>query len=394
MRHRTAAATTALAALIVALLAPKVFALTIDQAAAKLQQIWSHPKLADARVGFLAADVTDGQVIYELNPTESLVPASNAKLATTAAALLTLGADYIFRTAVYAGGPVSSKGVVDGPLLVAGSADPTADGDLSASLAAELARRGYHGAGGVLVNRPLTADRDDSLQASSQRLRAALAKTGVAVVATGEDPPPQGPSSLVIEHASAPLGSIIARIDKNSDNALADRLWRSLGWLVAGAPDRVPDYLRDFWSERGLPMDGVVFADGSGLSRENRTTPLFLVELLRYMAGRRLEWPAFVGSLPIGGEDGTLAARFHKCASCGRVWAKTGTMHDIACLSGYVETDGGGLVAFSSVINDVTGRLQSARYLQQMACDVLASLDGPRAGEQACAAGQAIASAQ
>lgn len=353
------------------------FPLTRAQVACQLERTFSHPKLAQARVSFIAADVPTGEIIYQRNANLSLVPASNAKLALTAAALLLLGPDYRFHTNVYAGGPVEADGIIAGPLLVAGSADPTADAGIFHSLAAELAKRGYRSAGGLLVNRAVTASRGDSAAVSRQRLVEALAKHGFGLSKGPTVFPTSSTTSLLIEHSSEPLGAIIVKINKQSANTLADNLWRSLGWLAAGAPERMPNFLREFWAKRGLPTTGVQFADGSGLSRRNRATAVFYVELLRYMAGRQMEWPAFVGSLSVAGHDGTLADRFRKSKWRGHIWAKTGTMHDMTTLSGYVATSGGSLVAFSCLINNAAGRLQSARFLQDRACEILAALDGP-----------------
>ncbi|MCX7599944.1 MAG: D-alanyl-D-alanine carboxypeptidase/D-alanyl-D-alanine-endopeptidase, partial [Armatimonadetes bacterium] len=362
-------------ALVASLTLGRVFGFPPSQVAARLEQTFSHPKLANARIGFLAADVPTGSIIYQRNASLSLVPASNAKLALTATALLLFGPDYRFRTAVYACGPTDGKGGVAGSILVAATADPTADASIFDSLAAELVRRGYHSAGGVLTNHPVTGARGDSATVSRQRLTEALAKRGFGLSKDARVLPTSTTTSLIMEHASDPLGAVVVAVNKRSANALADNLWRSVGWLAAGAPERMPDFLRQFWAERGLPVAGVQFADGSGLSRNNRATALFYVELLRYMAGRQIEWPAFVGSLAVAGYDGTLADRFRKSPARGRIWAKTGTMHDMTILSGYVATKSGGLVAFSSLINNVAGRLNSARFLQDRACEILADMD-------------------
>ena len=47
-------------------------------------------------------DLASGKTIYELNPEHYFVPASNAKLFSTALALTRLGADYRFQTRVLA----------------------------------------------------------------------------------------------------------------------------------------------------------------------------------------------------------------------------------------------------------------------------------------------------
>lgn len=80
---------------------------------------WSH-----ARWGVLAVSLDRGDTLYSRNPHESMAPASNVKLITSAAALHHLGADFRFRTWALAEGPISG-GVVEGDLVLYGTGDPT-----------------------------------------------------------------------------------------------------------------------------------------------------------------------------------------------------------------------------------------------------------------------------
>jgi PBP4 family serine-type D-alanyl-D-alanine carboxypeptidase len=264
---------------------------------------------------------------------------------------------------------------VSGPLVVAGAADPTAGSDIYKSLAKELINRGYTFARGVWTHNALTAEKGDSAEASRNMLTQALTAASFKLASSPQVLATSNAAALIIEHLSMPLGRIILTINKHSLNSWADNLWRSLGCLVAGGPQKMPAFLYRFWADRGLPMQGVRFVDGSGLSRDDRATAQFYVGILRHMAQRPFEWTAFSGSLPVAGEDGTLCKRMQGGCARGRVWAKTGTMHDIASLSGYCTTNGGRLLAFSFLFNNVSGCLESARSLQDMACQELANID-------------------
>lgn len=69
-----------------------------------------------------------GEVIYQRNPSNCLLPASNAKLFTTAAALKFLGPDYRFTTLLLSDGEADSTGILYGDLYVVGGGDPAFSG--------------------------------------------------------------------------------------------------------------------------------------------------------------------------------------------------------------------------------------------------------------------------
>jgi D-alanyl-D-alanine carboxypeptidase/D-alanyl-D-alanine-endopeptidase (penicillin-binding protein 4) len=107
---------------------------------------------------------------------------------------------------------------------------------------------------------------------------------------------------------------------------------------------------RRFWEGLGVQAGEWQGADGSGLSRQNYITPRALTTLLQKNAD--LAW--WVDSLPVSGRTGTLRYRLSADGMAGRVMAKTGTLDGVSGLSGYVRTNGGGLVAFSIIANNYT----------------------------------------
>ena len=74
--------------------------------------------------GIQIVDLATGRTLYELNPEHFFVPASNAKLFTTALALNRLGPDFTFQTRVLAAGPPDAQGRISGDLRLAGGGDP------------------------------------------------------------------------------------------------------------------------------------------------------------------------------------------------------------------------------------------------------------------------------
>ena len=73
----------------------------------------------------------------------------------------------------------------------------------------------------------------------------------------------------------------------------------------------------------------------------------------------------------MGGQDGTLSARFGERAAAGRVHAKTGTMAHVSALSGYVERPDGSWVVFSILVNNYNGRAAEVRGAMDRICTLI-----------------------
>ena len=73
--------------------------------------------------GVLVTDASTGEVLYTRNADGYFMPASNAKLFTTALALATLGPDYRVRTTVASVGIIDANGVLNGDLVLTGRGD-------------------------------------------------------------------------------------------------------------------------------------------------------------------------------------------------------------------------------------------------------------------------------
>jgi serine-type D-Ala-D-Ala carboxypeptidase/endopeptidase (penicillin-binding protein 4) len=87
---------------------------------------------------------------------------------------------------------------------------------------------------------------------------------------------------------------------------------------------------------RGVPLDGVRLADGSGLSVYDRLTARAVAALLISARSDEEIKDAFVDSLPLAGVDGTLEDRLQSPPAYRRVRAKTGTTNTASSLSGFV----------------------------------------------------------
>jgi len=89
-----------------------------------IDQKFQDPLFAHAHWGVLIESLDTGEIWYEQNADKMFIPASNEKIPTSAAALLTLGPDFTFETNLYHSGVISDS-VLHGDIIVKSNGDPT-----------------------------------------------------------------------------------------------------------------------------------------------------------------------------------------------------------------------------------------------------------------------------
>jgi serine-type D-Ala-D-Ala carboxypeptidase/endopeptidase (penicillin-binding protein 4) len=94
----------------------------------EINAVLSQQPLNRAHWGVDAVDLDTGKALYSQNSDQLFLPASNAKLFTTAAALAIAGPDYRFRTTVEAEGKIDTNGRLLGDLVIFGRGDPNISG--------------------------------------------------------------------------------------------------------------------------------------------------------------------------------------------------------------------------------------------------------------------------
>ncbi len=102
--------------------APKAVGNTIEQ---RLKSLVNHSIAARSLASIEVAEVGTDRVLVQRNASRAIIPASNLKLITTAAALDLLGPDFEFVTTVSTRGAIDLGGTLNGDVKVTGRGDPT-----------------------------------------------------------------------------------------------------------------------------------------------------------------------------------------------------------------------------------------------------------------------------
>jgi D-alanyl-D-alanine carboxypeptidase/D-alanyl-D-alanine-endopeptidase (penicillin-binding protein 4) len=214
--------------------------------------------------------------------------------------------------------------------------------------------------------RPLVRDLRHSSDTSADATRYFTARLSAALVAVLKTRPDLAPytrytgrlkaSATAVELArfrGNTSGAALAHMLVVSDNDTAERLFRDNAvaqgkpgtWAGAAAAEMA------VLTRLGADVRGFSIHDGSGVSRNDRVTARGLVSLLRLaISPDHPELAPLRGYLPVAGVSGTLASRYRskptRCAA-GRVFAKTGTLHDAIGLAGYARGSDGRLRLFA-----------------------------------------------
>lgn len=124
----------------------------------KIDEAIEGSEFRAARWGVYVVSLRDGRAVYARDGQRPFTPASNMKAYTTAVALDTLGADYRWRTSVYAEREPDARGTIDGDLVLYGRGAPDLSSEAKrdvpdhlAKLADEIYKRGVRRVRGNLI---------------------------------------------------------------------------------------------------------------------------------------------------------------------------------------------------------------------------------------------------
>lgn len=347
----------------------------------------------------LVVDLTTGETLFSQAANTGRLPASVEKLYTTSTALLRLGPNATFTTSILGVGSRDPDGVWDGTLYLRGGGDPTfgsvgfdqswygtATGTTMRTLIGALLRAtGITAVNGRIVgdesfwdslrgtpatgfgrnsevegelsaleyDRGFTNNQGTAFQIhpalyAAQQFEGGLKAFGVKVagvpVSAGRTPT----GATVLASVQSPrLSTLIQLTNTPSDNYLAESLLKDIGARLGGAGTTASGAAvvrAELQSKFGINPR---LNDGSGLSRYDLTTPTQVVTVLKAMASNS----AFVNSLALMGESGTLQTEALGTVAVGDCRGKTGTLHDVANLAGYCTANDGHTLAFAFLAN-------------------------------------------
>jgi len=181
---------------------------------------------------------------------------------------------------------------------------------------------------------------------------------------------------LINTHTSENLDIIVNKMTKDSDNLIAESLFKQLGYQYnreqATWKNSATALKAILQNKTKVNLKKAVIVDGGGLSRYNLVTPKQLLQLLNYAYHDFKIAPEFLSSLPIGGIDGTLEKRLQDKTVKGKVRAKTGSMTGVSSLSGFIQTKTKGIVAFVILINGFSGKKKDIIPLEDKICESVA----------------------
>jgi serine-type D-Ala-D-Ala carboxypeptidase/endopeptidase (penicillin-binding protein 4) len=351
-------------------------------------------RVAGPHSGALVYDISDGDGLYSSHPGYGRPPASIEKLWTTTAVLNLLGPDARLDTTVLGAGHLS-HGVWHGNLYLHGGGDPTFGdatfnqvwnqgyGPTPGQLIAQLTHLGIrrvtgrvygdeslfdHRRGGLITDykadlpdfggqlSALTYDHGtvvphyDPATFAAHQFVATMRTMGMQAVAGRHDGTAPEHAQILATVTSPPMSVMLRLMNVPSDDLFAEMFTKQLGLryghggTIASGAQVIAATIA---SRYGLHP---TIYDGSGLGRQDRSSPKQIVQLETEL------WHTRIGddleaTLPTVGVDGTVQTIGVKTAAARHCVAKTGSLDGVSNLAGYCSARGGQRIAFAILID-------------------------------------------
>jgi D-alanyl-D-alanine carboxypeptidase/D-alanyl-D-alanine-endopeptidase (penicillin-binding protein 4) len=164
-----------------------------------------------------------------------------------------------------------------------------------------------------------------------------------------------------IEHS---IDEILPKILKNSDNLMAETLFKTAGAVYSNdvaTREHSLDMLNAYFEKNNINHDDIKVVDGSGVSKNNLVTADFMSEYL-VLKSTKEDFENFKKMLPTSGE-GTLKNRMLYFKD--NLYAKTGTLSDTSSIAGYITSRKGNVYAFDIMIHDAKTSTSDKKNIEE-----------------------------
>ena len=376
---------------------------------------------ASTKMAILIYNPLTQDTLVSINHTESMIPASNTKLFTTATALELMGGDYPISTKILSDDDDISDGTLDGNIYIKGFGNPTFTSEDMDNLVNQLYQSGLRKVTGNVVGDDTYFDnvysRDDWISEEranvklppisalvidrnrtivkkkrrgryrnyfvnvenpplfvAQKFKEKLASYGMEVKGKPISGMTDENAKLLVD-SSIELRKLLKEINKSSDNFYAECLFKTLGSAYSGqqgnsffSTQAILKYIED----NSIYSEGTKIVDGSGISRFDQVTAGALVGLLEKVYFNIKQFDDFFNSLSIAGVDGTLHKRMVGTSAENNFRGKTGTLNGVSSLAGYVTTADNDDLIVCMMFEFTTGGASKYKKIQDRIIEILA----------------------
>jgi D-alanyl-D-alanine carboxypeptidase/D-alanyl-D-alanine-endopeptidase (penicillin-binding protein 4) len=375
---------------------------------------------SSTKVGILILNPLTEDTVYSANHIVSMIPASNTKLFTTAAALSIMGGDFTLTTSLFTSDKNINDGTIDGDLYLKGYGNSVFTKEDIESMVDELKTKGVKKVTGRIIgddtyfdniytrddwitnevsnvrlpaisalvvdrNRKITRGRrrsyiiniDDPPLYAASLLHSKLIESGIEVL-SGAEKGVTPETAYLISEKGITLRELIKRINKESDNFLAECLFKTIGAVASGKQGNSfysTQAILSFISDNGIYSDGTSVVDGSGISRYDQVTVCAIAGVLEKMYFDIANFDDFYNSLSIAGVDGTLEERMRGTPAENNFHGKTGTLNGVSSIAGYLSCSNGDDLIVSILFEYEHGGRRLHRNIQDSIIEVLYSLN-------------------
>lgn len=163
-------------------------------------------------------------------------------------------------------------------------------------------------------------------------LKNALEEYGIKYVKSDFKRSSKNKTKSLYKHNSPSIDDMLRSLMVRSDNMFAEGMLRAL--VPGGAREDCVAKELELWQGRGLDTEHLTIRDGSGLSRADRISPLFMGRMLEWMIKSPMK-DRYLAYFPLSGNDGTMRNFCKDNRLCGRLAFKTGSMSGVQTYAGY-----------------------------------------------------------